>query len=1047
MNDELSLENITPTVFLRKAGDSLEQRVRVKLHNPAGRRRARISVESSGGRIGFTDLEVPEGEIESEVFIPELNGPTQLSFSLHAGDRTIDRQNLRIVPPRHWKVHVVQLSHHDPGYTDLASTVVREHDRWLDAAINMADETSGYPETAQFRIVVEQAWSMDHFLRNAREERARRMVQLMRSGRVELTALFGNMVTGLCGHETLARCTYPAARIAREYDVPVVSAEHNDVPGFSWGLSQVLLDAGVEIFCPGLPRYYGWGEADAAPLWDEAAIFGYEGMPGAFWWEAPDGERLLFWCNNSGCGGDCRGSLPALPGRLWELENDGYPHGILRWPVIGGQRDNSPYIRDYADTIRRWNEKWAYPRLVCSTNARFLRDFRNQVHTSELPVHRGDLPGQDYPVGAASTAGPTAVNRNNHRNLPAAEAWATIANLQAPHPYPADDLNRATSEVLWHDEHAWGHHFPAGPTSEAAEHEKAVRAHRGAALAHGVAEKARAAIADRVQVDESCIHLVVFNPCPRERAGYVSAPLRELDNCGSEMVEVPPAEDPEGEGFLRGVLLNDRWHVNPPPDLVNGQFELVDAETETSTPYQIHELESPLDPQPHAAARLGLGKGGRRYGFFEEPAGIRRLLCFRAGPVPGLGYRTYRLVPSTKSKENHKTSETSHGCNSNCEPDSELTGTADTLQNRHYRLEIDPDTGCLRSLIHRANRRQWVDREAAHQFGHVIVRNPSGDETVANCLDVSVVEAGPLRASVRAQLEVAGHPQMELTYHLRAEEQRIGLSLTMLKGPEPLLETYLAFPFALPEGQLTAETPFCTYAPAVDRLPGSFANRVAVQDWVRLTDGSSSVLWSSLDAAVISPGRLWPSRVSPAHSCVTPHELDNPPQNPDELRGGTIYSLLTANNFGTNFAVSQEGTLRFRYEFAPRTGRTSTAEAARFGRSATRPLQTIFTKHPGNRTLPVTGEFLEIDDPAVQLTALKKAEDGSAIILRLWNTSGAPRETTVRFPSVRIRKVRRTNVTEQKSRGTVQATAHRFNVRMKPNGICTLEVFPDDPVT
>jgi hypothetical protein len=80
-------------------------------------------------------------------------------------------------------------------------------------------------------------------------------------------------------------------------------AERNDITGISWGLSQALTEAGIKIFCPGIPLYYNWGGMELQSFWDEETIFGYKG-PGAFWREAPTGKRLLFWCNNSGCEGE-----------------------------------------------------------------------------------------------------------------------------------------------------------------------------------------------------------------------------------------------------------------------------------------------------------------------------------------------------------------------------------------------------------------------------------------------------------------------------------------------------------------------------------------------------------------------------------------------------------------------------------------------------------------------------------------------------------------------------------------------------------------------
>ena len=176
-------------------------------------------------------------------------------FVLKCNGSDVDSKDFEWLPPRHWTVHIVHLSHHDPGYTDLASNVFPEHDEFLDRTIDMVANTADFPEDAQFRCVVEQTWSIDHYLRNAPQERAAKMIDVMRSGHVELTALFGNMTTEICGHESLARTAYHAFRLKREHGIPIVSAEHNDIPGLSWGLAQVLTEADVKIFCPGFKCY------------------------------------------------------------------------------------------------------------------------------------------------------------------------------------------------------------------------------------------------------------------------------------------------------------------------------------------------------------------------------------------------------------------------------------------------------------------------------------------------------------------------------------------------------------------------------------------------------------------------------------------------------------------------------------------------------------------------------------------------------------------------------------------------------------------------
>jgi len=972
---------------------------------------------------------VSAGESWHDLFIPDERSTDEVAVQILSASGAGGLQVQPIARPRRWMVHVVQLSHHDVGYTSLPSRVFAEHDRWLDEAIGMAGDTRRYPEEARFRLVIEQAWSVAHALQRSPERRRARLLGLMRRGDFELTALYGNLTTELCGHETLVRALYPAFRLRREHGIPIVSAEHNDIPGFAWGLSEVLCGAGVRLFCPGLPLYYGWGGANLPSFWDEQAVFGRRGLPGAFWWESPSGQRLLFWCNNRGCGGDCRGDLPGLAARLLELEGQGYPHDVLRWPVSGGARDNSPYIGAYADTIRDWNRAWAWPRLVCSTNARFLVDFAGRCDLAALPVHRGDVPGQDYPVGATSTAAATAANRRTHADLPAAEALATAASLCVAHPVPTETVAAAWEDALLHDEHTWGHHLPCGPTSTASDLEKAVHAWRAAAWAHDTARRAMARMADAVYVESDDIHLVVFNPLPHERVGLVTTPLREIDNAGSEMVAVPPAEDAAHSGHLRGVILNTRWPVHPPPDLVQGRFALVDVLTGAQLPYQILDLDSPLGPDPYAAQRSGLAAGGRRYGFFEPPLGLRRTLCFRAGPVPGLGYRAYRLKPCADAPVFAAAVHRS--------------GTV--IENRHWRVEMDPETGCVHRLTGIGDGREWLDPQAPHGFGALVVQGPDGGGFPVRCLGVGPAWKGPLGVALRSRLTVHGHPQVELTIALWADDPVIEVSLALMKDPTPLLQASVAFPFALPEGRFICDGPLCLYDPSKDRLPGAFLNRLTVQNWVSVTEGAASVLWSSLDAPVVSLGRLWPPRVSPAHSCVCPPDLEQAAQGPSEPRGGRIYSCVTYNNLGTNFAVSQSGPLLFRYRIRPDAGVPGAGGPARFGSEAVTPLQTVFTRRSGKGPpgpLPPLGGLLRLSHPAVQLLAFKPAEDGQGLVLRLWNPTPETVRLLVELPGRRLCRAELLTLAEEPAPAGVPIRERGAEVTVGPAAVATLRLWP-----
>lgn len=187
MTGELFIKNIVPTVFIRKEKSGLKQLVKIEILS-SKLRDVQLLILEGNNRQEIALGIIPAGESIQEIFMDELERETELEFILKSEGIACDLKTIPWIPPRHWTVHVVQLSHHDPGYTDIPSNVLKDHDRWLDQAIDMAMESDGLTEDAKFRIVVEQAWSIDHFLKHAPSERAEKAVKLIREGRFEVAA-------------------------------------------------------------------------------------------------------------------------------------------------------------------------------------------------------------------------------------------------------------------------------------------------------------------------------------------------------------------------------------------------------------------------------------------------------------------------------------------------------------------------------------------------------------------------------------------------------------------------------------------------------------------------------------------------------------------------------------------------------------------------------------------------------------------------------------------------------------------------------------------
>ena len=284
MTEQMRIVSVEPTLFFVRDGDALRQLVRLSLDNSGGEKNAWLILQAEGLEERVSLGTNANGRTEHEIFVRDIRQPTQVLMALWAEGFVQDERALDWEPQKHWEVYLVHYSHHDLGYTDMPSRVLDEHAEFLDRILDYCEQTENWPDDVRFRYLVEQAWSVVHFVEHRPQAVVDRLIRFIKNGQIEVTALFGNQTSELCGHEEVIRLLYPAFRLEREYGIDIVSAEHNDIPGFSWAYASVLAGAGVKYFSPGVPRwYFGRGDQRVHPCWDESEVLSLE-MPGAFWW-------------------------------------------------------------------------------------------------------------------------------------------------------------------------------------------------------------------------------------------------------------------------------------------------------------------------------------------------------------------------------------------------------------------------------------------------------------------------------------------------------------------------------------------------------------------------------------------------------------------------------------------------------------------------------------------------------------------------------------------------------------------------------------------
>lgn len=238
--------------------------------------------------------------------------------------------------------------------------------------------------------------------------------------------------------ESFARQSlYGKRYFARELGVDVPVGYNVDSFGHAGGLPQLLTQAGFRyyVFMRPSPEEYG------APL------------PMLFWWESPDGARVLTfriptgYCQGTACSPETMESL--IRHAVTACFPPGLDHGAL---FVGlGNHGGGP-TKIQLDRIIALREDESLPELRFSTLAEFFAAVEASPAAVDIPVVRGEL--QHHATGCYAAMGEIkARNRRAERFLVEAETLSVLTGLADARPYPADTLREAWWTLLFNQFH------------------------------------------------------------------------------------------------------------------------------------------------------------------------------------------------------------------------------------------------------------------------------------------------------------------------------------------------------------------------------------------------------------------------------------------------------------------------------------------------------------------------------------------------------------------------------------------------------------------
>ncbi len=444
-------------------------------------------------------------------------------------------------------IREIQLIHHthaDFGYTDLPSTSFAYLSRYLGEAVRIARETADFPEAARFHYTCEIGYVVEDFLATATPDERAAFDRLVAAGQFEVGAMPFHITALLDADEWRAQLDRSQPLFDRYRPR---TCFQNDINGLPWGIIPALCDRGVRHVMMGINTYSG-GVPRKPPC--------------GFWWEGPDGRRLLAWISLHYCAGynlfydgEWRtGPVPAYPdvwfhppvGRqifddspqalaaahahlLEKLAADfaDYPHSVLGVQVTNMWRmDNDPPCEQLCHFVRAWNEAGLQPALRLSTPTRFLDAIQREAGDS-LPVARGDW-GEWWADGPASMPAETALSQRTKRLLAELPAGAEALGAPSPDPARLAAIWRMAGLYTEHTFCSW-HSLaqPSHPLTLGSLAQKANFAYQPDVDARTLrAEVLRAAPAYRPS--SLTRHLTVLNPGRHPRADWVEIPAAAL---------------------------------------------------------------------------------------------------------------------------------------------------------------------------------------------------------------------------------------------------------------------------------------------------------------------------------------------------------------------------------------------------------------------------------------------------------------------------------------------------------------------------------------
>lgn len=335
-------------------------------------------------------------------------------------------------------------------------------------------------------------------------------------------------------------------------------------------------------------------------------------------------------------------------------------------------------------------------------------------------------------------------------------------------------------------------------------------------------------------------------------------------------------------------------------------------------------------------------------------------LVFMAEKIPALGCRTYYLRKELR-KDNSIIKKSS----------------INTLDNGIVQVKVDSLTGDISSLLYKNT--EFVDSEALvslNSYRYLKGGETSGRAYKATNVKIRQGEVGPLVNSLIIESDAKGCNSLVREVRLLRGASSVFFENVLDK--QNILDKegiHFGFAFNIPESTVRVNIPWGVFKLEEEQLKAANRNWIAMQRWLNISNSDKNVTWCSLNSCTFESGDMTANIIEGAY------------ESPLWIRhlqpSSTIYSWALNNHWHTNFRLSQEGKIRFRYSLLPALGTFDIVESNRFAMEQYRPLIAVQTKKnfKFQSTLSIEG------NNNVVLSNYKTIDKGKTTILRFLSFS------------------------------------------------------------